>query len=229
MRHILITGAGGVIGSQIAKKLYNESIQLILLDKNKKRLEAACEAILEAENEAFPEPILVHQNLNKLDLIDQLGLTLYQNFGKLDGLITCHQILEDLGPISHYDRTHWDKMLQVNLAATFRILQSFDPLFQKSEAAHLIFLKTDELSSEDKPYWGVQKALQTAMEALINAYALEKAHQSIKAHLVDPGKVSSEFLYQAYPGAKEYDFQITDSFLSEIETIFSDMPAKMSA
>ncbi len=229
MKHILITGAGGAIGSKIAEKLYQANIQLILLDKNKKRLEAACSKILEHEYEGYPEPILVHQNLNKLDLIDQIGLTFYQNFGKLDGLIACHYLLEDLGPISHYDRTHWDKMLQVNLNATFRMLQSFDPLFQKSECAHLIFLQTNSVVDELKPYWGVHQAMQSAMEILVQSYGLEKAHQSIHTHLIDPKRVSSDFLHQAYPGAVEGAYEISEDFLNQIESIYSPLAFKQSA
>jgi len=220
MKHILITGAGGVIGSAIASNLYKDDVQLILLDKNKRRLEKACEQIVTLE-EDYPEPILIHQNLNKLDLIDQLGLTLYQNFSKLDGLICCHHILESLGPISHYDRTAWDKMLLVNLTATLRLLQSFDPLFQKSEQADLIFLSTQTLLSESKPYWGIHASIQAALEALLKTYAVEKSHTAIKVHFLDPGLMNSDFLYQAYPGTPKDKYVLSESFLSEVNSVFN--------
>lgn len=224
MKYILITGAGGAIGSQIAQSLYQADMQLILLDKNKKRLEQACTDITALENPA-PEPILVHQNLNKLELIDQLGLTLYQNFSKLDGLISCHNILESLGPITHYNRASWDKMLLVNLTANMRMLQSFDPLFQKSDAANLVFLSTVSLQSADKSFWGVHMAIQSALEALVRSYQCEKSHTAIQAHILDPGLVSSDFLHQAYPGKPEGEYALSESFLTQVKGVFSASPA----
>ena len=84
--------------------------------------------------------------------IDALGPSLYERFGRLDIFVANAAILGALSPLPHIPSNHWDRVFAVNVTANWRLIRTLDPLFQRSDAARLIFV-TSSVAQSCRPYW----------------------------------------------------------------------------
>ena len=115
---ILITGAGGGLGSTAALTLAKNGAHVILLDKNIAKLEAVYDAILAAN---APEPIiypfdLAGANENEYqELADKID----EEYGSLQGLLHSAVEFSSFTPICQFSTKDWGHTLNVNLNAPF--------------------------------------------------------------------------------------------------------------
>ena len=71
---------------------------------------------------------------------DELAATIDQQLGHLDGwLLHNAAILGQRTPLSNYRQDVWDKVLQVNVTAQFKMTQALMPVLEKSEDASIVF------------------------------------------------------------------------------------------
>jgi NAD(P)-dependent dehydrogenase (short-subunit alcohol dehydrogenase family) len=80
---------------------------------------------------------------------------------------------------------------------------------------------TSGVARDARMYWGPYAASKAALEQMVKAYAAEMAHTSVRANLVDPGRVRTKMRAQAYPGEDPNILptpdQITDVFVDLAE------------
>ncbi|MBP9694163.1 MAG: SDR family NAD(P)-dependent oxidoreductase [Alphaproteobacteria bacterium] len=221
---VLITGATGAIGRELADYLIQKGMKLILTGQSEvklSRLRDSLKQVLEAQNlNESDAPLYVPFDLTKGDQIDLLGARLYEEFGRIDGFVSCTGFLKELGPVAHFNRAHFDKTMMVNFGANFRLLQNLHLLFQGSTNPRAVFMTSTE--NRDDAYWGIYQASKAALETMVISYAKENARStSIKANLFDPYRVSSTLRGQAFPGEPEGAFTLTAEAKEKIAYLLS--------
>lgn len=195
-RVALITGASRGIGRAVAKRFAAEGAQLILVARTQGALEELDDEI---RAEGGLQPSLVPMDLRDFDKIDQLGYATYERFGRLDVLVGNAGVLGGLTPVPHYTPETWQKVVDVNLTANFRLIRSFDPLLRQSEAGRGIFVSTGVTAG--RAYWGAYAATKAGLEALVRSYAEEVANTTpVRVNLIDPGRTRTRMRAEAYPG-----------------------------
>jgi NAD(P)-dependent dehydrogenase (short-subunit alcohol dehydrogenase family) len=142
---------------------------------------------------------LVPLDLTDGPAIDALGPSLYERFGRLDIFVGNAAILGALSPLPHIPSPHWDRVFAVNVTANWRLIRTLDPLFQRSDAARVIFV-TSSGARSGHPYWAPYSISKAALEALAMTYASETARTPISVNLVDPGALATRMRSEAYPG-----------------------------
>src|SRR5690606_28982754 len=85
--------------------------------------------------------------------IDELGSIIAGRFGRLDILVGNAGVLGDLAPIPHVRPEVWQRVIDVNLTANFRLIRSLDPLLRASEAGRAMFV-TSGVTESARPFWG---------------------------------------------------------------------------
>lgn len=195
-RIALITGASRGIGAAVAKRFAREGAHVILVA----RTIGALEAIDDEIQQAGGQSTLVPMDLLKQDLLDLLGKTIAERFGKLDILVGNAAMLGGLSPMVHYTPEIWDKVIQLNLNSQWRLLRSVHPLLKQSEAGRVIMV-TSGITKEATPYWGPYAVSKAALEMMVRTYAAENETIShIKANLLNPGMIATNMLSEAMPG-----------------------------
>ncbi len=195
-RIALVTGASRGIGRAVATRFAAEGAQLVLVARTQGALEELDDEIRAAGHR---QPSLVPLDLREFDKIDQMGYALYQRFGRLDVLVGNAGVLGGLGPVAHVKPQDWQKVLDVNLTANYRLIRSLDPLLRQSEAGRAIFVSTGVTAG--RAYWGPYAASKAALEALVRSYAEEVANTTpIRANIVDPGRTRTRMRAEAFPG-----------------------------
>jgi NAD(P)-dependent dehydrogenase (short-subunit alcohol dehydrogenase family) len=196
-RVALITGASRGLGAAIARAYAAEGAHVILVAKSTAALEEIDDQIRQA---GHPAATLVPFDLANHNAIDEMGLSLFQRFGRLDILVGNAAVLNALSPASHVELKEWDRVMSVNLTANWRLIRSFDGLLRQSDAGRAIFV-TCGVARNKTPYWGAYAASKAGLEALVLGWASEiERITKIKANLVDPGPMRTRMRKAAFPG-----------------------------
>lgn len=195
-RIALVTGASRGIGRATALALAREGAHVLLLAHTAKSLEATDDEI-KAEG---AKASLIPLNLEDGKLIDALGPTLYERFGKLDIFVGNAGILGGLRPLTHTPSETWKKVLAVNLTANWRLIRTLDPLLRRSDAGRVIFVTSSGVAHTGRAYWAPYSVSKAALETLAKTYANETADSPIKVNIVDPGATATAMRAEAYPG-----------------------------
>ena len=194
-RIALVTGVSRGLGEAFALALARAGAHVIGLARTQGGLEALEEKITTAGGACTMVPF----DLLELDRIDDLGAEIFRRFGLLDILIGNAGILGPLSPLGHVKVEDWNKVIDLNLNANWRLLRIFDPLLQRSTAGRAVFVSSS-VASNNRAYWGPYAISKAALEALVRTYAAEVASTSIRANLLDPGTVRTLMRMKAFPG-----------------------------
>ena len=191
----LVTGASRGIGSAVAVELARLGAHLVLTARTQGGLEETDDAIRAAGSRATLLPLDLKDGAS----IDLLGPSIYQRFGRLDVLVHSAGALGKLTPVGHILPTDWDDVVAVNLAATWRLICTCDPLLRQAPSGRAVFL-TDGRARAPLAYWGALGATKAGMEHLVQTWAQELAITRARANLYDPGPVATRMRAQAFPG-----------------------------
>ncbi len=195
-RVALITGASRGIGRALAKCFAEQGAHLILTARTQGALEELDD---ELRADGFDAPTLVPCDLTDFDIIDKVGGAIYERFQKLDVLVGNAGLLGTLAPISHIDPKEWQKVLDINLTANWRLIRSMDPLLKASDAGRAIFV-TSSVGHQARPFWGTYAVSKAALEMTAGIYAEECAKTNVRVNLINPGGTRTDMRAEAMPG-----------------------------
>jgi NAD(P)-dependent dehydrogenase (short-subunit alcohol dehydrogenase family) len=198
-RVILVTGAGGGLGSTLAKACASLGARVVLSGRKVGRLEAVYDAIVAAGG---PRPSIAPLDFERADATHYTALAdaVRNEFGRLDGLAHIAGLLGERAPIEHYDVVTWLKVMHVNVNAVFILTRALLPLLRQSQDASVVFA-TSGVSVQGRAYWGAYAASKFAVEGLMQVLADEVENTThIRANSVNPGKMRTPMRAKAYPG-----------------------------
>ena len=194
-RIAVVTGASRGIGYFTALELAKAGAHVVACARTVGGLEELDDAIKAAGGSAT----LVPFDLADMNAIDALGGAIHERWGKLDILVANAGVLGTISPIGHVEAKTFDKVMLVNVNATWRLIRSLDPLLQKSDQGRALIL-TSSLAHKCKPFWGPYSASKAAVEALARTWAAETERLPLRVISVDPGGTRTAMRAQAYPG-----------------------------
>ncbi len=193
-RVALITGASRGIGAAVARAYAKAGAHVVLLARTVGALEALDDEIRAAGGSAT----LMPADLRDPEPLDNLGPLLAQKFGRLDIFVANAGMLGTLTPLPHQKAGEWEKVMNVNLNANFRLVRTLDPLLRASDAGRAIFVTSG--AAEGRAYWGAYGVSKAALEALARTWAAETEKTNLRVNLIDPGGVRTGMRAEAFPG-----------------------------
>jgi NAD(P)-dependent dehydrogenase (short-subunit alcohol dehydrogenase family) len=195
-RVALITGASRGLGAAVARAYAQAGAHVVLLARTVGALEA-----LDDEIRGFGgSATLMPADLRDPDPLDNLGPLLMQKFGRLDIFVANAGILGTLSPVPHAKAGDWDKVMNVNLNANFRLTRTLDPLLRASDAGRAIYVT--DAAAAGTAYWSAYAVSKAALECLARTYAAETMKTPLRVNMVDPGRLRTALRAEAFPGEK---------------------------
>jgi NAD(P)-dependent dehydrogenase (short-subunit alcohol dehydrogenase family) len=198
-RVVLITGASGGIGAELARSCASLGARVVLSGRNVKRLESVYDSICAAGG---VRPSIAPLDLEKADASQYASLAdaVREEFGRLDGLAHVAGQLGERAPIEYHDVVAWMRVMHVNVNAAFILTQALLPLLKLSQDASVVFT-TSGVSERARAYWGAYAASKFAVEGLMQVLADETdTLTNIRSNSINPGKVRTPMRARAYPG-----------------------------
>ena len=198
-RVILVTGASGGIGAELARSCAALGARVVLSGRNVKKLEAVYDSIRTAGG---VRPSIAPLDLERADASHYATLVdaVRGEFGRLDGLAHVAGQLGERAPIEYHDVVAWMRVMHVNVNAAFILTQALLPLLKLSQDASVVFT-TSGVSQRARAYWGAYAASKFALEGLMQVLADETdTLTNIRANSVNPGRVRTAMRARAYPG-----------------------------
>jgi NAD(P)-dependent dehydrogenase (short-subunit alcohol dehydrogenase family) len=215
-RIVLVTGASRGIGRAAAVELAKHGAHLVLVARTVGGLEETDDAVRKVGGIATLVPL----DLTNFAGIDQLGATIFERWGKLDGFLGNAGELGVLTPLSHLDPKVWQKSIDVNVTANWRLIRSLDPLLRKSDAARVLFISSGA-ARNFRPYWGSYSIAKAALEALALTYAAECANSNVKVNLFNPGPLRTKMRAKAMPGEDPTTLEPPEAVAPQITELLS--------
>ena len=194
-RIALVTGASRGIGYFTALALAREGAHVIAVARTSGGLEELDDAIQADGGSAT----LVPMDLTDMPAIDRLGGAINERWGKLDILVANAGVLGTISPVGHVEAKTFEKVMTVNVTATWRVIRSVEPLLIKSEAGRALILSSG-VAHTARAFWGPYAASKAAVETLARVWAAETNKTALKVNSVDPGATRTAMRAQAMPG-----------------------------
>jgi NAD(P)-dependent dehydrogenase (short-subunit alcohol dehydrogenase family) len=191
----LVTGASRGIGYFTALELAKAGAHVVACARTVGGLEDLDDAIKAIGGSAT----LVPFDLADMNAIDALGASIFERWGKLDILVANAGVLGVISPIGHIEAKVFEKVMTINVTATWRLIRSVDPLLTRSEAGRAVILSS-AAAHRCRPFWGAYSASKAAVEALSRTWAGETETTPLRVTSVDPGATRTAMRAQAVPG-----------------------------
>ena len=93
----------------------------------------------------------------------------------------------------------FEKVMAVNVTATWRVIRSVEPLLVKSDAGRALILSSGVAHSA-RAFWGPYAASKAAVETLARVWAAETEKTALTVNAIDPGPTRTAMRAQAMPG-----------------------------
>lgn len=208
----LVTGASRGIGYNCALTLAKAGAHVIAIARTVGGLEELDDEIQEAGGSATLVPL----DLTDFDAIDRLGASIHKRWGKLDILVSNAGTLGDLTPIEHLEPKAFDKVMNLNVTANYRLMRSMSELVRQSDKARIVFM-TANAPDKCKPFWAAYSTSQSALRALVKTWSAEYEKSPMRINMLNTGAMRTALRAQAMPGEDPetiaHPSEISDSLL----------------
>ncbi len=194
-RIVLVTGASRGIGYFAAREIARRGAHVIAVARTVGGLEELDDEIQAGGGSATLVPL----DLRDFAGIDRLGASVFERWGRLDGLVGNAGMLGPTSPLAHVESKDFDKVMALNVTANFRLVRSFDLPLRKSTAGRAVFISSGVVPLAI-PYWGPYTASKAALEALVKVYAAEMKSTPVKVNIFNPGPLRTALRAQGWPG-----------------------------
>lgn len=188
---VVVTGAGGGIGTAIAQRFARESGQVIVTDTNAQGAEATTESILAEGLKA--KTILA--DISSGDACRKLIDDVIAEFGKIDVLIN-NAGINRRGPLLELTQDDWDQTLAVNVTSMFHLCQAAIPhMIQNGGGA--IVNTASQWGLHPAPSHIAYNVSKAAVASFTENLARDYAPQKIRVNAVCPGEIGTPMLQKA--------------------------------
>jgi short-subunit dehydrogenase len=194
----LITGASSGIGLSLAKIFSREGYSLVLVSRDKKKLQ---EVKTEIENETMQKVHVIAKDLSLpssvqevFDEIQQLGINitaLVNNAG-----------WGDYGTFAESDRTKQLNMIDLNVRSLTELTYLFLPMLHSQKAGYILNISS-VLGFVPGPFMSVYAASKAYVLSFSEALTEELRESNISVTVLCPGKTSTNFLKRTMDGSNE--------------------------
>jgi len=194
-RVALVTGASRGIGYFIARELSAAGAHVLAVARTVGGLEELDDEVKAAGGSATLVPL----DLTDMPGIDRIGAAIHDRWGKLDVLVANAGVLGTISPLGHVEAKVFDKVMAINVTATWRVIRTVDPLLRLSDAGRAVVISSSAAHSA-RAYWGPYAASKAAVEAMARSWADEARNTALRINAVNPGATRTAMRAQAMPG-----------------------------
>lgn len=218
-KKILITGGGSGLGFYIAKKCANEGAKVIIVGRNKEKLE-------EAINQLGPNTSYMIFDVQESEKSEEFMKEVFEKYGKIDCLINNAGISLHEKDFFSVTIDKFNKQIDTNLKGAYFLTQAYINLLQEKDQGNVIFISSERGAQCDYLPYGLTKV---AINSLTEGLSRKYYKRGIRVNAVAPGITASNMtnidkdsnLYCSYNASGRYF--IPEEVAEVVAFLISDM------
>lgn len=189
-RVAIITGAGGGVGSAIAKRLYADGCKVVLVGRNLKKLTKTANEIGNKKS-----VLTVSADITKeAEVLSALDQTL-SSFDKIDILVNNAGAINDPTPFHETNDDQWNELINTNIVGTFRMTKAVVPIMINNKSGNIVNISS-VLGMRAIPGvpLSVYGATKGAVITFTKSIAIEYGQYGIRCNCICPSTIRSSLI-----------------------------------
>lgn len=198
----VVTGASSEIGSEISKRFVEEGAKVVLIGRNREKLEKVRSSIKNYASNTVSIQCDITNKSQVIQAIDQINA----HYGKIDILVNNAGTINDPIHFHEMKESDWTSLVNTNLFGTFMITKSV--LVKMLENKKGVIINIGSISSEraiPKVHLTVYCTTKSAINMFTKGIAIEYARKNIRCNCINPGIINAGMIkpYLDYPEARK--------------------------
>ncbi|MBD0299128.1 MAG: SDR family oxidoreductase [Nitrososphaera sp.] len=186
----IVTGAGGGVGKAISKRLSSEGCKVIMLGRDRTKLQKAASEIGNKKN-TMTVIADITKEAEVLSAIDQT----INSFDKIDILINNAGIINDPTPFHEMSEDQWDDLVKTNLFGMFRMTKAVIPIMIENGAGSIVNISSVlGIRSIPRVPLSVYAATKAGVIMFTRSIAVEYGQYKIRCNCVAPSTIRSSII-----------------------------------
>ncbi|HEX6253138.1 MAG TPA: SDR family oxidoreductase [Nitrososphaera sp.] len=197
----IVTGAGGGVGKAISKRLSSEGCKVIMLGRDRTKLQKAASEIGNKKN-TMTVIADITKEAEVLSAIDQT----INSFDKIDILVNNAGIINDPMPFHEMSEDQWDDLVKTNLFGMFRMTKVVIPVMMKNGGGSIVNISSVlGIRSIPRVPLSVYAVTKAGVIMFTRSIAVEYGQYKIRCNCVAPSTIRSSIIepYLQDEGAKK--------------------------
>ncbi len=179
---ILVTGASSGIGRAAAQIFDSLGASLVLVARNRERLEAVCEGLPGRGHCVYPA------DLTQIDAIPGLVKTIAAEAGPLSGVFHAAGIFA-VEPLGIVKEQRIDSALDISVKAAIMLARGFCQKSVRAEGVCSLVFMSSAAGARGQTGMSVYSASKAAVEGAVRSLACELAQRQIRVNAIAAGAV----------------------------------------
>jgi dehydrogenase/reductase SDR family member 4 len=179
----VVTGASRGIGKAIAAAFVREGARVVICGREQETLDQVTREIGPSVR-----PIACH--VGRADQIQSMVAATVSEFGRIDILVNNAATNVSFGPCLEIDEAQFDKMIEVNLKSTFRLIKAIAPGMCERGSGSIINIAS---VSGIRPQFHslLYSMTKAALIMMTQSYALELGPMGVRVNAIAPGLIQT--------------------------------------
>ncbi len=186
----IVTGAGGGVGKAISKRLSSEGCKVIMLGRDRTKLQKAASEIGNKKN-TMTVIADITKEAEVLSAIDQT----INSFDKIDILVNNAGIINDPTPFHEMSEDQWDDLIKTNLFGMFRMTKAVIPVMMENGGGSIVNISSVlGIRSIPRVPLSVYAVTKAGVIMFTRSIAVEYGQYRIRCNCVAPSTIRSSII-----------------------------------
>jgi NAD(P)-dependent dehydrogenase (short-subunit alcohol dehydrogenase family) len=186
----IVTGAGGGVGKAISKRLSSQGCKVIMLGRNRTKLQKAASEIGNKKN-TMTVIADITKEAEVLSAIDQT----INSFDKIDILVNNAGTINDPVPFHEMTEDQWDDLVETNLFGMFRITKAVIPIMMKNGGGNIVNISSVlGIRSIPRVPLSVYAVTKAGVIMFTRSIAVEYGQHKIRCNCIAPSTIRSSII-----------------------------------